>query len=80
QAYKSTCPRGHCRLQRLPLVPIDRHRNQDDCNDPKNYVFATAFFLGHRRQYNTSEIPVQVPSELSSSPYGFAAASIPVRL
>jgi hypothetical protein len=49
--------------QRLLHIPIDRHCNEDDRNDPKNDVFATAFFLGHARQYNTSEIPVQVAIE-----------------
>jgi hypothetical protein len=49
--------------ENLPLVPEDRQRDQDDGNDPQDDVFATAFFataffFGHRRQYNTSEIPV----------------------
>jgi hypothetical protein len=48
---------------RLPLVPVDRQRDEDDRNDPENDVFATAFFLGHARQYNTSEIAVQVSIE-----------------
>jgi hypothetical protein len=52
---------------RLPLVPVDRQPDEDDRNDPENDVFATAFFLGHARQYNTSEIAVQVPIEFLRS-------------
>jgi hypothetical protein len=52
---------------RLPLVPVDRQPDEDDRDDPENNVFATAFFLGHARQYNTSEIAVQVSIEFPRS-------------
>ena len=34
--------------KKLPLVPEDRQRDKSDRNNPKNDVFAAAFFLGHR--------------------------------
>jgi hypothetical protein len=61
--------------KKLSLVPEDRQRDEKDGNDPKNDVFATAFFLGHSRQYTTSEIPVQVPIEFPVCDYGFAAVT-----
>jgi hypothetical protein len=40
----------------LLLVPEDRHRDQNDGDDPENDVFASVLFLclGHARKYSTT--------------------------
>jgi hypothetical protein len=56
------------RTQKLSSVPVDRYRYQQNRDNPQNDVFAAAFFLGHRRQYTTPEISVQVPIGFSPQP------------
>lgn len=63
QGTRPHAPAAAAVRQRLALIPVDRQRDENNRDDPQHNVFATAFFLGHARQYTTSQIAIQVSIE-----------------